>query len=249
MAHAVLHHFVQAGKGIGKSGFADYQRGCAKPGRGGNNPNLPDGIPSINNVRLISPVQRVFPPYIKLKPKTEALLTLSSDRPEDIRLHIAFLDALTENAVCSFKTTLTEDQFHSLWGNSRRWDDKTQEFGINELGAKFSLLYWGAVRDVAKQSPTACKSIFHLPMSIILKLHHSSTMELNEFCFSDFKMHGLRLTCEEKDLSDIYHALTCNQPPAIRKLQLSFAKFKKTMRCISDGLPTDEITKFAKELI
>lgn len=85
-------------------------------------------------------------------------------------------------------------------------------------------------------------------MSIILKLHHSSTMELNEFCFSDFEMHGFRLTCLPDDLREIHSALTCNASPAIRKLRLSYAKFQKTMHSFSDGLPTDDIAAFAEGL-
>ena len=151
--------------------------------------------------------------------------------------------------MCSFKTTMSEEQFLSVWGTSHRWDELDQEFGIHETRGKFALLYWGAVRDVAVRSPTACKSIFQLPMSIIERLASSSTMELIEFCFSDFNLQRFRLTFPEADCWAIWTALTSKTVPVIQRLRLAHAKFAKTMHAQSEGLPTGYLDTIKEDLL
>ena len=143
---------------------------------------------------------------------------------------------LSEKAVCSFIVDVSEDDFLANFGRQEYWHSLAKDARINYFRARFSSIYWCSVRDFAVKSKRDCKSVFHIPTSIIEMLAESTTSQIIDYCHGFPHLQHFKLTCPIKDCFLIAKLLESDDPQPLVAQRLMAAKLIKANHCASyDG--------------
>lgn len=143
---------------------------------------------------------------------------------------------LSEKAVCSFIVDVSEEDFLCNFGRQEYWQSLAIDARINYFRARFSSIYWCSVRDFAVKSKRDCKSVFHIPMSIIEMLAESTTSQIIDYCHGFPHLQHFKLTCPVRDCLLIAKLMESDDPKPIVAQRLMAAKLIKANHCASyDG--------------
>ncbi len=96
------------------------------------------------------------------------------------------LSKICGSVSCSFRTTLSEEEFLANFGNRDKLDWEMENFHKFYFHHNFALTYWTLVREIAKESVYVCQSVFNLPFGIISTLACSTFTDVKHFCESNF---------------------------------------------------------------
>lgn len=138
---------------------------------------------------------------------------------------------LSEKAVCSFIADVSEEDFLLNFGRQEYWQSLAIDARINYFRARFSSIYWCSVRDFAVKSKRDCKSVFHLPNSIIEMLAESTTSQIIDFCHGFPHLQHFKLTCPTKDCLLIAKLLESSDSTHVVCQRIMAAKLIKANHC------------------
>lgn len=137
---------------------------------------------------------------------------------------------LSETSVCSFKTTLSENDFLRYFGRHEAWKNLHHDLRLSYYQSRFASTYWCSVRDYAVKSKQDCISIFRLPANVVEVLAESTTSQILDFCHGFTQFQNFELSCAIDDCLRVINV--CKQSPDDSK-RLLLAKMLKSNHCAS----------------
>lgn len=152
----------------------------------------------------------------------------------------ATIGALSESSSSSFRCLISESEFLYEFGQY----SPSKEYKIDYARMRFAIMYFGAIRDFAIKSDRDCKSIFHVPNSMIQTLAGSSTSQVVEFCHANACRLHFELTCPVSDcarIAELVKQLNDAMPWKNKNLQL--AKLIKSNHCAASDPFLNKVVK------